>query len=72
MPIKWERTLILRGNSFFICIPPEIVKNYGWGPGDPLEVWADDGLQAVVIKKKGKNRTEKPKPEPKAEEVVAV
>jgi bifunctional DNA-binding transcriptional regulator/antitoxin component of YhaV-PrlF toxin-antitoxin module len=70
MPIKWDRTLVLRGGSFLVYIPPEIVKNYGWGPGDPLEVWADDGLQAAVIKKKGKSRAES-KPEPE-EEVVAV
>jgi bifunctional DNA-binding transcriptional regulator/antitoxin component of YhaV-PrlF toxin-antitoxin module len=56
MPIKWDRTLVLRGGSFLVYIPPEIVKNYGWGPGDPLEVWADDGLQAAIIKKKGNSR----------------
>ena len=58
MPIKWERTLLLKGGSFFVSIPPEIVKNFGWLPGDPMEVYADEGLQATIVKKKGKQRNE--------------
>jgi len=67
MPIKWERVLVLRGSSFFVCIPPEIVKTLQWLVGDPLEIWMDEGLQAAIVKKKGNSRAENPK---KAEEVV--
>ena len=52
MPIKWERVLVLRGSSYFVCIPPEIVKTLQWLVGDPLEIWMDEGLQAAIVKKK--------------------
>jgi len=56
MAIKWQRTLALRGGSFFVSIPPEIVRTLGWVPGDPLEVWMDESFQAAVVRKEGKPR----------------
>ena len=40
-----------------MSIPPEIVKNFGWVPGDPLEVYAEEALKAAIVRKKGVQRT---------------
>jgi antitoxin component of MazEF toxin-antitoxin module len=56
--IKWEKTLIRRGGSAYVAIPPEIARALQWQLGDPLEIWVDENLQAAIIKKKGVPRGE--------------
>ncbi|MEM2002162.1 MAG: AbrB/MazE/SpoVT family DNA-binding domain-containing protein [Candidatus Methanomethylicaceae archaeon] len=54
--MKWERVLLFQSGSFRITLPPEVVKEYNWCPGDPLELITNDAEQTIIITKKGKRR----------------